>query len=227
MREAPALHPVRTTVPSSRPQPAVVALVLATLASTAFFLAQGTTRLVASSALSVDRSFRPDESEAPPPAREEKTIATICERNIFDAEQGPFCTEDVVVPPVIECPEGQQANEEGECEEITADGIGACEGSIRLVASVVNPVNQAWSFAAIIGNAGSARLYRVGQSIDDKPVAFIGAEKVYLRGGSGMCFISLFGEEPEAPARARPNAPAAETPARPRRVAREGAISND
>ena len=202
-------------------------LVLATLAMTAFFLAQGTTRLVAASALSVDRSFTLDESQAPPPRREQKSIDGICERNIFDSEQGQFCTAPVVETEDGECPEGQQRDDEGDCVPLQNGDPTPCEGSIRLVASVVHPANDAWSFAAIIGNAGTARLYRTGQSIDEKEVAFVGAKKVYLRAGpTGLCYIAMFGEE-ETAAPPRPPPPPQPAVASARRATREGAISND
>ena len=203
-----------TTFPQSG---ARILLVLATLTTTAYFVADGATGLVGASVLGVDD---PEvSSEAGPvavAAREDKSPSRILERNIFDHEAG-----SILNPPVAEaepcegddcpsetaCPEGPEG---AECrgEVIPAGGVPTCDGSLRLVASIYRPGNEEWSFASIIGAAGDSRTYRVGETIDGRVVLGVYPEQVHLQPeGGGRCRLALF-DDGEAPA-ARPTPMAA------------------
>lgn len=202
-----------------------IAIVLSTLGATAFFVAQGSTNLLAASLLELDRSAAltgPVAARGPSttPIRERRDDTQILRRNIFDSEQGPL--DGVPVEEVAE------TTEEDELEPLDPNQPPPqCEGSIRLVAAVVNPRRDDWSFAAIVPAAGRAMLYRRGQSVDGREVLAVLANRVILRPASGQpCQITMF-EPPDdgsTPRVARP------TPARPRVAAARRATrsrSND
>ncbi len=215
------------------PKYLAVAIVLVTLTLTALALAQGTTQLAAATFLELDYSLAPATAAvaAVETGRQEKDDTHILRRQIFDPELGPI--------------DGQPVSEDAGTEDADVEttvvpngdpnNAPPCEGSIRLVAAVVSPRNPELSFASIIGTAGNARLYRVGQSVDGKPVTHIGARRVVLQPGGNYCHIAMFDEAEAAAApqrasgRPAPAAPvisaaaATERPGRP--GAREGAIS--
>ena len=200
----------------------VVALILGTLLGTAFFLAQGTTGLLGASLLEVDRTIsiaRAGAATSPTrPSRKDDT--QILRRNIFDSETGPLDGSAVEVEaPEIDEPEVIDPNAPPP----------PCEGSIRLVASVVNRRREEWSFAAIIGTAGSADIYRMGQSIDGKELIAVMPNSVWLKPSNGNnCSVTMFqqGEQPARPVPARPAVAAAAAPAEVAPPGREGSISS-
>jgi len=216
---------------TERQKPVVIAILLGTLAGTAFFIAQGTTGLLAASLLELDGTMAvsdaPRASAVSTQRRRDDT--QILRRNIFDSETGPL---DGTAVTDVELPEPAEPVEELDPNAPPPP----CEGSIRLVASVVNPRRDDWSFAAIIGASGRAMLYRVGQDVDDKPVVAIQSNMVILQPGGSYCSLSMFGEEEavaaaRATATARPTVAArrpanAERPTRPERPSREGAITS-
>ena len=205
---------------SPRNKKVVIALVLGTLLSVAFFLAQGTTGLVAAAFLELDPSVEaaPRSRHAPTPTRRQRDDTPILRRNIFDSETGPL--DGVPVSDVIE----DESDEPVELDPNRPPPI--CEGSIRLVASVVNPRRAEWSFAAIVGAAGHALLYRVGQSVDGREVLAIQPHNVILRPTSNQpCQIAMFHQEgADAPRVAQVQATQAERPERPERPSRDGEI---
>lgn len=193
---------------------------LSTLAACALFLAQGTTGLLGASLLEIDRAV----AVAPPrtgpvtATREMKDDTQILRRNIFDSETGPLDGEPVVA-----------TNEVDEDEVIEIDPNAPpplCDGSMRLVAAVVHPTRQEWSFAAIVGAEGTAKLFRAGQALDGREILAIGPSRVFMRpSGGAPCHIAMFSEG-EAPA-ARPmvRATAVAAADRPQPEEREGSIS--
>lgn len=175
---------------SPRPNAIAIVIVLVSLAATAFFLAQGTTGLLAATFLPVEpggAASLPAPTRAAP-ARTQRDDTAILRRNIFDHEQGPLdgvdvadVDEQIVRPPTNEIDWSQPPP--------------VCDGSIRLVAAIVNPISPDWSFAAIVGAAGKALLYRRGQSVDGRQVIHIFTDRVYLQPSTGSCQITMFGEE--------------------------------
>jgi len=187
-----------------------VVVVLAALLLCALFLAQGATNLVAASFFPLVTSVQsPPSARAGAPradARRTRDDTDILRRNIFDHETGPLdgsatdeavATSDGVEPP----------------EVLDGDApLPVCEGSVRLVGAVVNPRRPLWSFAAIIGTAGKAMLFRQGMRVDDRELLAIHEHRVIFRPSSGApCQITMFA--PPEVAAARPAAPA--RPARP------------
>ncbi|MDH3199981.1 MAG: general secretion pathway protein GspC [Myxococcales bacterium] len=167
------------------------AIILATLALCAFFLAQGTTRVLAAELL--------DKEEAKDGPRVGARIATnpeflrrrdpavILKRNIFDSSRG-----DLTLEPVAEAIPG--APPAGEWDP--SRPAPRCTGTLRLVGSVVSPNDPEWSFAAIAGNQGKTMLYRKGSNVDGSYVLSVRASSVVVQAaGAGACELSMFAEE--------------------------------
>ncbi len=176
---------------SPRPNAIAIAIVLVSLAATAFFLAQGTTGLLAAAFLPVEPggSVTLPTSTRAVQGRTQRDDTAILRRNIFDHEQGPL--DGVDVADVTD----DVADVQRPAEVDWSQPPPVCDGSVRLVAAVVNPVSPDWSFAAIVGAAGKAMLYRRGQSVDGRQVVHIFSDRVYLQPTTGACQITMFGEE--------------------------------
>ncbi len=210
-------------VPSPRQRRFSVAVILATLAVCAFFLAQGTTRVLASELLS---------SSAAPPKRPGRTVvrakpeflrkrdaAIILRRNIFDSSRG-----DLTAEPLPELPVG--ADGEPLAELDPNQPLPRCTGKLRLVGAVVSPRDPEWSFAAIAGTSdGKTMLYREGSTVDTSRVVAVHSERVVMAGTSGACQLQMF-EEEEAVAGVPKVNPAANAAA-DRRDARNAGLSED
>lgn len=197
-----------------------VAILLVTLMATAFFLAQGTTGLLGAAFLKTGQGeivASAGPTTAARTGRDRADDTDILTRNIFDSEQGSILTEEVEA--VVEDESGETV-----LEDIDPNHLPACSGSIRLAASVLNTRLPEWSFAAIVGAAGKAMLYRAGQTIDGHTILAIRSESVVLEQSGSPCQLTMFGVEEMNPtprpavARARP-----ERPERPSRD--DGSIS--
>lgn len=198
-----------------------IAIVFASLALSALFLAQGTTALLASAIFRLDPSVVEQAgNRRTAPGAGGSTVGTqadstnILTRNIFDSQTGNILAQQE--------PEPEETVE----DEVVLDPNAPpppCDGSVRLVGSLVNTRYPEWSFAAIVGPAGKALLYRAGMSIEGRQLLAVGPSLVYLRPSDGnVCSLAMFNPEaPEGPSRAA----AAATPATPRAVVRRG--SND
>jgi len=174
-----------------------ILIVLATLASCAFFLAQGSTQLVAAawmparpatSAKAAPGSDAPAKGELPP-----DKIA-ILTRNMFDPTTGSLWP-----PKSSATPESLAA--ENATTTPLADGQmpPACEGSVRLVAAIYSTRDPDWSFASLSTGAGSPLLYRIGNQVDGKEVDSVYPEAVFLKQTNGsLCSLTMF-RPPNAP----------------------------
>ncbi|MDH5492024.1 MAG: general secretion pathway protein GspC, partial [Myxococcales bacterium] len=104
-----------------------------------------------------------------------------------------------------------------------------CEGSVRLSGAIVSEDRPSWSFAAIIGAAGRAMLYRVGMNVDGRELVAIYQNRIVMTQSGSYCQLGMFmpGEAPAATASNQPTlgAAAAAKAKRPQPAAREGAIS--
>ena len=177
------------------------AIILATLALCAFFLAQGTTRVLASELLGSDPTAEQ------PPSRSTRTstaafqrkrdAAIILRRNIFDSARGDLTAEPL--PEATVGPDGEPI-EDWDPSQLAPN----CTGKLRLVGSVMSPGYPEWSFAAIAGASdGKTMLYREGSSVDSSRVLAVRASSVVMSGASGACQLLMF-EEEEAIPRIRP-----------------------
>ena len=177
------------------------AIILATLALCAFFLAQGTTRVLASELLASD----PAAEQLPrKPIRtttaafqRKRDAAIILRRNIFDSARGDLTAEPL--PEVTVGPDGEPV-EEWDPNRPAPN----CAGNLRLVGSVMSPGYPEWSFAAISGTSdGKTMLYREGSSVDNSRVLAVRSSSVVMSGASGACQLLMFEEEETIP-RIRP-----------------------
>ncbi len=180
---------------------------LATLALCAFFLAQGTTRVLAAELLA------PNAVAAKPAGKRftatqprflrKRDAATILRRNIFDSARG-----DLTAEPLPEIPLGEDGQPIDSWDPNRPPP--KCAGKLRLVGSVVSPVAPDWSFAAIAGSSdGKTMLYREGSDVDGSRVVAVHSSSVVMSGSTGVCQLLMFEEEETAAARA----PVAQKPA--------------
>jgi general secretion pathway protein C len=208
------------------------AIILATLALSALFLARGTTSLVAGAFLPVGpvssarvaaaKTERPPGSEPPDPH-------AILARNMFDPSTGPLWP-----PKPEDVPVEATAETAAEPEEL-APGVmpPACEGTaLKLVASVHSDRFPDWSFATLSSGGAAPLLYRQGHKLEEKEVVGIYPKSVFLRQGNGrLCSLSMFGVVPSKPPPSRAVTPPAEGPVPPVAAAMPslstGAISED
>jgi general secretion pathway protein C len=179
------------------------AIILATLVLCAFFLAQGTTRVLASELLGSDTAAEPPLSKPAPtltaafPRKRDSTV--ILRRNIFDSARGDLTAEPL--PESTVGPDGTPVQEWDPSRPAPS-----CTGKLRLVGSVMSPGYPEWSFAAITGTSdGKTMLYREGSNVDNSRVMAVLASSVVVSGSSGACQLLMFGEEEGAPS--RPPAP--------------------
>ncbi len=192
---------------------------MATVALCAFFLAQGTTRVLASELLASDLvgahpAGKPIATAMPAFLRK-RDPAIILRRNIFDSARKDLSSEPL--PQALAGPDGQLIED----WDPTSQPPPNCAGTLRLVGSVMSPGYPEWSFAAIAGASdGKTRLYREGSNVDSSRVLAVYPSSVVVSGTSGACQLLMFGEEDEAGARAprQPKKPAATKPADARKA---------
>jgi general secretion pathway protein C len=189
--------------------------VLTTLALCAFFLAQGTTRVLAAELLTPDAAAPkppgPRFTPTSPSFLRTRKPATILRRNIFDSARGDLTAEPL---PEISLGEDGQPIDSWDPNRPPPK----CAGKLRLVGSVVSPVAPDWSFAAIAGSSdGKTMLYREGSDVDGSRVVAVHSSSVVMSGSTGVCQLLMFEEEETAAARAPvAQKPAAAKPADPR-----------
>jgi len=173
-------------------------VILATLALCAFFLAQGTTRVLASKLLASDRGAAKPAGKpiatAAAPFRRRRDPAIILRRNIFDSARGDLTAEPL--PEVLVGPDGESVKDWDPSQPPPK-----CAGKLRLVGSVVSPGYPDWSFAAIAGaSTGKTLLYRQGANVDGSLVLAVNSSSVVMSASSGACQLLMF-EEGDAGAR--------------------------
>jgi general secretion pathway protein C len=174
----------------------IIATALGTLAFCAFFLAQGTTSLVAASifplnteTVSVGRTKSTETTIAP--GSEIPDVKKILARNIFDSMTGPLWP-----PPK----EGEIEQPEEEEEDFVPDPKNPpppCEGSkVKLLASIYSASAPEWSFASLSTGSGSPLLYRTDGEIEGHKILGVYPKAVYLRPPGGKaCSLLMFGQE--------------------------------
>jgi general secretion pathway protein C len=211
-------------------------IVFGTLALSALFMAQGTTRLLAAAVLGPDAyagvaaSGEGRGAVAPgAKVRQRRDPTPILQKNIFDSQSG-----DLTARPEVAFEMGEDGL--GEVDLPGDDStVGTCSGGGRLVGTIVAPGRPEWSFAALADSTGKAMLFRAGMPMGDHTLVGIRPDRVYMAPRSGsLCQLQMFsvGDEP-APARAKPKAKAdddddAQAELRERlRGRQEGALSEE
>ena len=192
-----------------------MAILLATLATCALFLAKGTTRVLAAQLLAVDGSpSAPTGRPSKPPSSQfprKHDAAIILRRNIFDSSRGDLTAEPL--PEVAIGADGEPL-EEWDPSQPPAK----CTSKLRLVGSVMSPGYPDWSFAAIAGSSGGkTMLYREGSTVDGSRILAVYPSSVVVSSSSGVCRLLMFEEEEDAgsvrtPAVATRPAPAPSNP---------------
>jgi general secretion pathway protein C len=189
-----------------------VAIILVTLAVSAHLLARGATSIVAGKVLPpepVAAAVKVTGAVERPPGSDPPDIHAILARNIFDPATGSLWP-----PKPVEVPESA-ATPEIVQEEVTPGVIPpACDGSMRLVASVFSEGAEDWSFASVTTGSDAPMLYRQGSRVQDKELVMVMPSAVYMRSANGrLCSLMLFVPPPTASSAPPPDpAVAAATP---------------
>jgi len=157
-------------------------IVLATLALSAFFSAQGATALLAAKVLSV----APEESRSPskptPSARamRKHDPMLILRRNVFNSSLGDLSETPIAMP---ELP----------LEDLPPEDVETpCKGSLRLIGTVVIPGELERSLAAIVGSDQKAGLHRGGADVEGWKIRAIHSDGVVLQSSAGLCRLAMF-----------------------------------
>ena len=177
-----------------------IAIILATLSSTAFLSAEGTTQLVASRFLDVPVDVAPaaPSGTTPTKAGHVRDGHPLLSHQIFDSALGEIDWDE----PQVETGPGEEAGDAPPPAPVVDWHEGdpqppPCDGSIRLVGSYVRRSEHDQSFAAITNATGSSLLYRAGMTVDERGVVAVEPNFVVLRPASGqLCSIAMFGSAP-------------------------------
>jgi general secretion pathway protein C len=197
---------------------------LVTLALCAFFLAQGTTRVLAAELLAPDPSAEPQTPRRvqtnTPSFERRRDPAIILRRNIFDSARGDLTAEPL--PQATVGPDGEPL-----AEWDPSQPAHNCSGKLRLVGAVMIPGFPEWSFAAIAGTTdGKTMLYREGSSVDNSLVLAVRSSSVIVTGSGGACQLLMF-EEEEGVAAPKPKVAAKATPASRAASGRNAGLSDE
>lgn len=169
------------------------AIIIATLIVCAFFLAQGTTRVLAAQLLSAEPKAAPPNratiATGKPSFTRKRDPAIILKRNIFDSARG-----DLTAEPLPEATLGADGEPIEDWDP--SQPPPKCGGKLRLVGSVMSPGYPEWSFAAIAGTGdGKTMLYREGSTVDGSRVLAVHPSSVVMTSGGGACQLLMFEEE--------------------------------
>jgi general secretion pathway protein C len=178
-------------------------IVLITLGLCAFFLARGTTHLVALKLMPLrapalrTEAAKGTNTDSLPKGELPPDMHAILERNIFDPLTGSL-------PKTPATGTGPSREDQPETTPL-ADGQmpPPCDGTVRLVAAIFSPRKEDWSFASLALSAGSPLLYRPGNTVEGRTVDSIYPEAVFLKNASGvLCSLTMFkspNQPPPAP----------------------------
>lgn len=203
------------------------AIRLASLAATAWFVADGVTALTGAALLPLEPappapSARgagptPPATAGPAPADPDPILA----RNVFDHVLG-----DPRAQAVEDVPDADAA----EAVPEDPDEMPACEGSLRLAGTLVRPDQPSMSVATITTASGTAKLYRPRPGEDDvdgRTLVAVRRLEVWLRPEDGpICRLALFGAG-APPTRARTARPVADEDAPRLSRGRAAGLSED
>lgn len=170
-----------------------MAIILATLTLSAFFLAQGATRVLAAELLGEEAEAAPRRSPrrvgSQPEFLRRRDPAIILKRNIFDSSRG-----DLTLEPVAEVAGPTGGATDWDPSKEAPD----CNLPVRLVGAVVSPTDPDWSYAAISTPDRKTMLYRKGSVVEGAQVLVVRSSSVVVQSGTGACELSMFAEEGEA-----------------------------
>jgi general secretion pathway protein C len=197
-------------------------VVLGLLALVAYLQASGLAQLVSLAFIGVgeddgQHSVGPTSLVGPSAAvrTERVSVQPLLDRNPFDSVTGPLKPQPVAPPPSVVA------------EPIITDPLSApgCDGVQVLI--ITESPDPSWSLAAMRGSGEqSSKLYRVGDMLSGKKVAYIGFNpvegypSVWFENGPSLCQAMMFGSPRSSPARPQPSVPATSmTPKAPEQAA--------
>jgi general secretion pathway protein C len=190
------------------------AILLATLALCAWFLARGTTSLIAGKLLPPQPVLAATSTAAVgrPPGAELPDYHAILKRNMFDPGTGPLWPPK---PPPSDAPaEGDQAVVEAPEQLAPGQIPPPCEGNAKMISAIHSERYPEWSFATLTSGTDTPMLYRQGSKLDDKEIVAVLPKAVFLRQANGrLCSLVMFVDKAtlQARAAAAPAAPPAGT----------------
>ncbi len=158
-------------------------IVLITLASCAFFMAQGAAALLSAKVLDTNASPAIDPVRKPVTtsrAKRRHDPGVVLRRNIFDSALG-----DLSAAPIEEVTLPDTAMPDGEIEV-------ACSNNMRLIGTVVLPGNLEQSLAAIEGSDRTVGLYRGDGEVEGARIRAIQSDGVVLQTKAGFCQLRMF-----------------------------------
>jgi len=170
---------------------------MVTLAVCGHLLARGATSIIAGKVLPpepIAAASKVSAAAQRPPGSDAPDIHAILARNIFDPSTGSLWP-----PKPVEVPETAVVTEPVQ-EEVTPGVIPpACDGSMRLVASVFSERAPEWSFASVTNGSDAPMLYRQGSRVQDKELVMVMPSAIYMRSTNGrLCSLMLFVPPPTA-----------------------------
>jgi general secretion pathway protein C len=187
-----------------------VVIIMLTLAASAHLLARGVTSMVAARVLPPEPVISGGKHASAVerlPGADPPDVHAILARNIFDPSTGSLWP-----PKPVDVPEPEA--EEVVVDEEPQEGVvpPACDGSLKLIASVFSERAPEWSFASLSTGSDAPMLYRQGSKVQDKEVVQIMPSAVYMRSANRrLCSLLLFVPAPTA-APPAPVAAASNTP---------------
>jgi len=175
---------------------------LLTLAAIAYFVADGTSDLVAAE-LSEIIPEPPEEPQrrrlrsarAPRWSLEQRDGKPILQRNIFDSVTGP------IDPDAERAPLRNETDADDGVLPIV-DCATVRDVRVDLTSTVVSESKPEWSFASV-SHGRESHLCRVGDQVDGRTVTHISWRYIFLRGEDDECYVDLLDEPVRKPKRGR------------------------
>jgi len=181
----------------------IIATALGSLAFCAFFLAQGTTSLVAASVFPLNTEVvsvvsKTSAETTIAPGSEIPDVKKILARNIFDSTTGPLWP-----PPSDDIDLSPEPEEEENFVPDPKNPPPPCEGStVKLLASIYSEAAPEWSFASLSTGSESPLLYRPGGEVDGHKVLAVYPKAVYLKPPGGKaCSCVMFDQQTSSSAK--------------------------
>lgn len=178
------------------------AIVLATLASCAFFTARGAMALLSNRVLATGSDSgvagaNRGVPRAKPPTPHDPTI--ILRRNIFNSALGDLSATSIEDPALPDTEMPDQEVEE------------PCNNRMRLIGTVVLPGELEQSLAAIVGTDDKAGLHRGGAEVEGFRIRSIQSDTVVLQTKTGFCRLAMFEVGAPAQPKRQPSRAASKT----------------
>ena len=137
----------------------------------------------------------------------------LLRRNIFDSKTGPIDRD------AADRTEGEDGTKTPDPQIIPCENTG-----IQVQSTVASSDAPEWSFVTL-NDKGQRKFLRIGDKLNDKEVAWISWQYLFLQDQSDVCYIDLFGTENLAP-RGRTTAPGRRVPSSLTRAAVQKMLRN-